>query len=665
MKKIRKKNANWARKIDQKYADLKTIYGAYKDKKIWKLRLWQPLAKNVNLIIYDKKDQNKIIEILKGKFKSPNWHWNIEKNYDGYFYHYEITQENGIINLALDPFAKSMAAFNWEGKNKNIGKSAFIDYKIKKKLRKLNPINKPQPIIYETNVRDLTSLRKDVLFPGSFNAIKEIKLAKNLNNLGINSVQFLPIHNCYTLNENDKNILLRNSGKGWRTNYNWGYDPHNYFSINGWYSSNPKKPYVRMNEFDNLVKYMHKNNINVILDVVYNHTFTNNILDNVFPNYYYRKDSKIMPVDQPAIASERLMVRRIIVESLKWFVNVYDVDGYRFDLLTFIDLETIKIFTKELRKLKPNIILHGEAWNFTDLKKTNSLNKGIVDNNMNFAYFNDTTRDSIKGEDDHNLFKNGLVNGNINKFNDYVSCLIGNIKNFDQNIKDISIDSYTRWTKYPNNVLNYTACHDGHTLWDKINLTIDGTLNEKLEIYRQSIMMQTFLPGRTLYLGGTEILYTKPIDKSGQDNKRTHKSKFSKDFFKIKVNEYHENSYKTTDFTNGLRWELLNKKKIKKNVFNFIAKVNKFKLKNNIFRDKNEKKINKNYSFNLVSKKNKIIDLNINGKGIKIRLIHNFSNNNYKYHSKGKILIDSKIKNKNQIGILKPKSSILIRRKNG
>jgi pullulanase len=114
-----------------------------------------------------------------------------------------------------------------------------------------------------------------------------------------------------------------------------------------------------------------------------------------------------------------------------------------------------------------------------------------------------------------------------------------------------------------------------------------------------------------------------------------------------------------------LRWELLNKKKIKKNVFNFIAKVNKFKLKNNIFRDKNEKKINKNYSFNLVSKKNKIIDLNINGKGIKIRLIHNFSNNNYKYHSKGKILIDSKIKNKNQIGILKPKSSILIRRKNG
>jgi pullulanase len=63
---------------------------------------------------------------------------------------------------------------------------------------------------------------------------------------------------------------------------------------------------------------------------------------------------------------------------------------------------------------------------------------------MNFAYFNDTTRDSIKGEDDHNLFKNGLVNGNINKFNDYVSCLIGNIKNFDQNIKDISIDSYTR-----------------------------------------------------------------------------------------------------------------------------------------------------------------------------------------------------------------------------
>jgi pullulanase len=98
------------------------------------------------------------------------------------------------------------------------------------------------------------------------------------------------------------------------------------------------------------------------MDVVYNHTMRNDIMNNIFPDYYYRTDSKIKPVNEVAIASERNMARKIIVDSLLYFAKEFKIDGFRFDLLTFTDIKSIKELTKKLRKVNPNIILHGEAW---------------------------------------------------------------------------------------------------------------------------------------------------------------------------------------------------------------------------------------------------------------------------------------------------------------
>ncbi|TCG11660.1 alpha-amylase family glycosyl hydrolase [Mycoplasma todarodis] len=643
----------------EEHADLKTIYGANRVGNKWIVNLWHPFARNVELIIFDKDDQNKEIKTIKGRFELPNWKWELEDDLDGYYYQYRIEQENGAITYALDPYAKSMASFNWEGHNRNVGKAAFVKINKIKKLYKLNKINEPQPILYEAHVRDLTSLREDVEIPGSFNALKEIKFAEHLRDLNITHIQFLPIHNCYTLDESDKIILKKGMGQGWGTNYNWGYDPHNYFSINGWYSSNPKNPYSRIDEFKELVNYMHSNNIKVINDVVYNHMFHNSILNNIIPGYYFREGSEIKPVDQPAFASERLMARRIIIDSLKHFVECYDVDGFRFDLSCFTDKITIEKLTKELRAIKPNIILHGEAWPWSDLSYDDAMIKGHSDNEIDFGYFNDTTRNAIKGEDDGEGFALGVIGGNLEEFPNYLAGIIGNIKESKFNLRDISNTEYTRFTNNTSVLLNYTACHDGHTMWDKVNLTVEGDKETKFEYYRQVIMMQQFLQGRTLFLEGTELLYTKPNDVTGQDSERSHKTDLAIDIFNLGTTEFNENTYKTTDYVNGLRWDNL-QGEVKKHIHDFISKINKFRLSTKYFNLKNAKEINEAYEFIYTSKDEGVIDFRVETNDGKIRVIHNFKDTLYKYESNGKILFDNKIKQVNKIGELQGNSTILI-----
>lgn len=661
--KTRRETIAWAKDIDRKYADFNTKYGAYKEDGNWIINLWQPLAKNVNIIIYDKDNHNEEIKTIKGRFISPNWTWVIQEDLDKYFYQYEITQNNGRVTRALDPFAKSMAAFNWESKETNVGKAAFVSFQEYKKFFKLNKISGNQPIIYEAHTRDLTSLKKNIENKGSFNAIKKAKIAEHLKAMGFSAIQLLPVHSCYSINENDKNILLKNEGSKWSTNYNWGYDPHNYFSLNGWYSSNPKNPYSRMEEFKNLVQYMHSHNVNVIIDVVYNHLMTNSILNNIFPDYYFRggtdKEKIVKPVSYPALASERAMCRRIIIESLEWFVKAYDIDGFRFDLSCFTDKETIYQIAKRLRKIKPNLVLHGEAWQWSDLDYNDSLIKGVTDNDIDFAYFNDTTRNSVKGEDDGEGFALGILNGNIEEeFDKYLSSIIGNIKEFKNTPKDMAKDSYSHFTSSANNNLQYLSCHDGHTLWDKINLTVKGNKTKKFEIYRQAILLLITTQGRILFQGGTELLYTKPNDPSGQDGNRFHKSDLVLDLFNL-GNEYNENTYKTTDFSNGIRWEHLKNNDIKSNIYNFLKKSILFRRSTRFFNLSSEDEINNSIKFIYINKEKGIIDFQINVGKKTLRVIHNLKNSNYKYKTNGKIIIDSKIK-KHRIGFSEPNSSQII-----
>ncbi|NQZ66048.1 MAG: hypothetical protein HRT99_02385 [Mycoplasmatales bacterium] len=653
----------WAKLIDEKYADYETDYGAvYKNNK-WILNLWQPLAKEVFLIIFDKNDQDKIIEKIKGIFTSPNWKWEIDFDYDGYFYQYEIIQKDNSKTIVLDPYSKSMAAFNWEGKENKIGKGAFIKYNNVINPFKIN-LNKKHPIIYEANVRDLTSLIENLKNPGSFNALKEVNFGSYIRKLGFNTIQLLPINSCYAIDETNQQILQKGQGNKWITNYNWGYDPHNYFSLNGWYSTNPNDPYNRMNEFRELVSHFHKNSINVVIDVVFNHLMHNWIFNDIFPDYYFRdgsdRESSQNPVKEAPFASERKMARKIIIDALIWMVKKYDVDGFRFDLSCFIDRETFIIIHKELNKIKPGIILHGEAWGWTDLEPDMQMIKGRQDNQIEFAYFNDSTRNAIKGQDDINGYFGGLINNEKfdENFSIYLASIIGNIKQFKNAPKEISIDDYDRFTKNPNVNLQYIVCHDGHTLWDKINLSINGDLTFKIQKYRQALIMLLVSQGKILLLSGTEMLYTKPNDDSGQDGDRFYESENIIDLFNL-GSRFNENTYKTTDWSAGLRWEQLQNPFIKKNIFNFLQKILNFRHSSSHFNLNNSKEINESIKFNVTDKENGIIDFSININNQIIRVIHNLKSKKYFYTSGGEIIFHSDIKKPN-LNTLKGFSSIII-----
>ncbi|QEN03977.1 hypothetical protein EW093_04430 [Thiospirochaeta perfilievii] len=527
------------------------------------LRVWSPSATELFVQIYNKSNSDKIISPEVEMIRGENGFWEITlnrvncniENLDGYYYQYKIIT-NGKVTYGLDPYAKSMAAFSPDGEDK-IGKAAIID--INSKSAGIKPISigknkleSPMEMIsYEVHIRDFT-IGTDEPHSGTFKGFSSFKKGiEHLKELGITHVQLLPIQSFYTVNEKDKSISLE--GVGHNTNYNWGYDPHNYFSPDGWYSTDPDDPYSRIREFRELVTTLHNNGIGVIMDVVYNHTYQNFIFHNIAESEYYRKEGGTEPVSDPAFASEKPMARELIVDSLKYFVDEFGIDGFRFDLMGFIDNQTMK---KAREVLGNNIILYGEAWNYTDLEPGKAPVKGITNIEhhevYDLAYFNDTSRDSYAGRMDNPGFVQGV-------FSENPRCkagIIGGIKDFDNSgfYVDIDTDPYNRFAINPDETLQYLSIHDGFTLWDKINISHKGDKSDKLKAVKQAIAMLFTSQGKIAIHGGSEIARTKPLSSNDAEPHRINKNSENvyDEGFGV---HFHENSYRSPDYTNMYRWE--------------------------------------------------------------------------------------------------------------
>ncbi|QJB71434.1 alpha-amylase family glycosyl hydrolase [Mycoplasma sp. 1654_15] len=666
------KNKTFFDDLDQKFSYKKSDLGVKFLKDKIQLKLWQPIAKKVEVLVFDKTNFSSQVATFKAVKKGSIWFTFIPLQFECFYYQYKIFHNNNKTTFALDPYAISLAPFNWQEDENKVGlgalinkKSAQTGQKPKKLVYKNN--NHVDVNIYELHIRDFTSLKNQNEFLsklGTFDAAIEANLFSYVKKLGFSHIQLLPIASAFSVNDLEQKMIYKSQASKWSTNYNWGYDPHNYFSINGIYSSNPKDPYARIKEFKKFVSEAHKNNIGIILDVVYNHLMTNNILNNIIDGYYFRNEAKIKPVKYPPLADQRLMTKKLILDSLKYFVQEFNVDGFRFDLSCFMHKETINEIVTELRKLNPNLVFHGEAWPFTDLEFQNSYIKGTNSNNLAFAYFNDTIRDSIKGSE-HSTINSGLIiKQNEDLFVKFVSSIVGNIKDF--NFKNIthSKDDYFLFAEDISMVLNYAACHDGFTLWDKINVSAKANLplKRRIEIYRQALMMSVFSQGRHLMLAGTELLQSKPCDNSGEEPEKCVYSTYD-DFNEQPDNSaYHPNSYKTSDYTNGLKWTHLKNELVKQNVFNFVSKLNKYRAKTRFFRLATNKEIKDNIKFLEVDKQKAIIAYQIKQNNEVVEVIHNFSEAShfYKLLNKDKVLFSSRIKQKE--GILEGQSSILIKR---
>ncbi len=391
-------------------------------------------------------------------------------------------------------------------------------------------------IIYELHVRDATVFT-NAKNKGKFLGLTEKGLKNkkgapvgldHIKNLGVTHVQLLPSYDYFTVDETKKNTKQ----------YNWGYDPLNYNVPEGSYSTNPYDGNVRIKEFKTLIKTFHDNGLNVIMDVVYNHTmFTEeSYLNQLVPGYYYRqkKDGGFSNASgcNNETASDRAMYRKYMLESVLHWVKEYHIDGFRFDLMAIHDITTMNLIATELRKINPNIVLLGEGWTAGDsplpdeqkaLKRNAHLMKDV-------AVFSDDIRDALKGSvfDHHD---SGFISGKSNNIEASIKFgLVGAIQHPQIDYNNVNY-SKAPYTTQPYQMIAYNECHDNHTLWDRLlNSHPHIDIEERKRMYTLATSIVLTTQGVPFLHAGQEMCRTKNGD---------------------------ENSYKSSDTINGINWDRL------------------------------------------------------------------------------------------------------------
>ena len=437
--------------FDELYTDKDATFGAQYTKEETSFSLWSPLSDRVFLKL-EKNENNFVLLPMKRKDKGV-YKLTVKGDLFNKKYNYVIYQ-NTITKEIRDPYGV--------GTSLNSKYSAVID------LRALDviPFEKPQnkierlndAIIYELDIRDFTEADKANTCPGSYLGV--LQKVDYLKELGVTHIQILPVHDFFGVDDIE------------RDKYNWGYNPTSYFALEGSYSNYPEDPLARLLEFKKLVSELHKNNIRVVMDVVYNHIYEyqNSDFHRNVPNYYFRRLGKKISEGSGCgndIATERTMVRKHILDSIKYFTETFDIDGYRFDLLGLIDLETSKEIVKLVKSIKPDAILYGEGWDMmTGIPKEMKTCSDNAHQIPEMGFFNDKFRDAVKGST-FNHYEKGLILGDAS--NQFL-------------IDDILCGSIlSKKFLTTNQSINYVECHDNQTLFDKLSYFSD---NEELNLQR-------------------------------------------------------------------------------------------------------------------------------------------------------------------------------------
>ncbi len=500
------------------------------------LTLWSPSADKVSVVIYDKKDPEKVVgTVALEKGEKGTWKQTLDENsglgisnYTGYYYHYQIERQGKTV-LVLDPYAKSLAAWNSDLAKTDaahkVAKAAFVD------PAKLGPQDltygkihnfksREDAVIYEAHVRDFTSdpaIAKDLTKPfGTFEAF--IEKLDYLKDLGVTHIQLLPVLSYYYVNEL-KNHERLSAYASSDSNYNWGYDPQNYFSLTGMYSSEPKNPEKRIAEFKNLVNEIHKRGMGAILDVVYNHTANVDIFEDLEPNYYHFMDAD--GTSRTSFGGGRLgtthyMSKRVMVDSIKYLVETYKVDGFRFDMMGDHDAASVEEAYKAARALNPNLIMLGEGW------RTYSGDENMPTQPADQDWMKHTDTVAVFSDDIRNNLKSGYPNEGQPAF------ITGGKRDVNTIFKNLIAQPPNFVADSPGDVIQYIAAHDNLTLFDIIAQSIKKDPS-KAENYAEI--------HRRLRLGNLMVLTAQgtPFIHSGQEYGRT--KQFRDPAYKTPVSE--------------------------------------------------------------------------------------------------------------------------------
>ncbi len=451
-------NAIDFKEFDTMFTYLGDDLGAIYNKNETSFAVWAPLSPSVSLKIENENHQFDEIPMIRGD--RGVFRLTLKGDYKNRLYNYLI-ENNGVVRETTDVYGK--------GSSLNSLYSAVIDFSEVNKLGRVDFANakiKPvESVIYEVHVRDFTEDKNtDIEEKGKYlGFVEEGRTTKKkhpagldyLSYLGITHVQLQPIHDVNNVPED--NPKLR---------YNWGYDPCNYFALEGAYSSHPEIPVSRINEFKTMVNKLHKRNIGVIVDVVYNHCYEwlFTCFEKTVPGYYFRKkrDGILSSCSGCGndIASERPMVRKMIVDSVKYLFEQFDIDGLRFDLMGLLDITTMKEIETAVRAIKPNAFLYGEGWNMgMQIPESERASADNADQLPGYGFFNDMYRDIIKGPTfPDRITEKGFVNGNLDYYFGLEYIMNGSVCDL----------SYRHRFNDANQSINYAECHDNNTLFDKL-----------------------------------------------------------------------------------------------------------------------------------------------------------------------------------------------------
>lgn len=456
-------------------------------------KVWAPISEEVLLLINHQ--QEKATYPLQKKEKGV-WSLTVPGDYDGAAYRY-LHLVNGQWKEFHDPYALSSLV--------NSGASVVINPdKLLPVRRVKTPVPKTQAIIYEMSVRDF-SAQSEAGFtaPSQFLGLIESPTTFSepigfdyLRQLGITHVQLMPVADFGSIDETKPQL-----------HYNWGYDPAQYNVPEGSFASNPHDPYARMLELQTAIDHYHQHNISVIMDVVYNHVYDLKgfVFEQIVPGYCYRVDQNHQKTDGSwcgnDLASQRLMMRKYILDSLQVWLEVYGMDGFRFDLMGLLDIDTLNEAAHRLQSLYPPVYLYGEGWKMeTGLAMENLAHQEHAHHLPAIGFFNDHYRDT---------FKRVLAHPS--------PTLSQEDRETIQNLLTASIGIHGQSGLYtdPAQSVHYLECHDNATLFDYLTAQQSSWPSSQIEhTARFGLQIQLLSQGMAFLHSGQEFFRTK----HGMDN---------------------------------------------------------------------------------------------------------------------------------------------------
>ena len=508
---VRESNVNFYQLFSSKafndlYAydgELGAIYTAAKTT----FRVWSPLSSEVKLRIYDTGtpaslggSDNPTQEVAMVKGEKGVFEAEVSGDLDGKYYTYVVTNAEFNKKETIDPYAKSAGINGLRGMVVNFDNAKAkptgwdsVDYL---------PLDRKELTVYETHVADVTSSttwkgteanRK--LFKGMYEANTTytegdvtVKTGfDHIKELGVNAVQILPFFD----QDNDEANM----------SFNWGYNPLNYNCLEGGYSSNAYDGYARIKEFKELVKAYNEAGIEIIMDVVYNHTSgaKGNNFDILVPGYYYRHNANGTLSNGSGCgnetASENYMFSKFMVDSVNFWLSEYKLGGFRFDLMGLHDVDTMNKVASEAKKINSHVTIYGEPWTggTSPLDGTKQAKQSNGNNFVGYGQFNDQVRDALHG---------GVFEANALGWVDTKNSVLAGTKNRLSNAI-LGTTFGTTQIVDPDKTVNYVTCHDNRTLFDRIVAT---KKYDKEEDYADIAKMVTLAHGVVFLSNGTSFM---------------------------------------------------------------------------------------------------------------------------------------------------------------